>query len=323
MSAPRVDDSPMCGLPQDDATLPPTREDSGSSPAELVSPSHDGLLNSARTAIKSTRSGREEVDHMVVRYEFGAALFSRSIYYVALSGILTVPIAAYVLALVGMATLAGLAACPQVTPVPMGWSILLGTRGCWPNSQLAWSELTLLPLTSFLLALLASSMAARWWSTRLLLQDSVGAGTQLFMGLKASMMPRAEADHPEAAAIVRTIKRRLLLTFGLTLSNVGYSGVSLDSLTREGLLTPPEAAALHGHRSVNTVAGWLLRDVTCLVDRGWLLSPGPTLGALNGMLARVRTTLVDLPVSLESLPRLLACLRSAAELTALISLQAM
>ena len=234
--------------------------------------------------------------HLTVTYDFSAALFGRAFGFLAQSGIMSPALLLYIMVLVTAAIIIGASACPHQANAPQT-SPLFGPGLCWPNTYVfTWTDLTLLPLTSFLLALLVNSLTSRWWATRLLLQDAVGAGVQLFMALKTSLAPGAEARHAECAKAVANVKRRLLCSIHIMLLNVHYPRLDADSLVRRGLLTAAEAAQLAGHRSTNVVVGWMLRDLAALADRGFLLNAGPAMGNLNGLVARVRTTLVDIPM---------------------------
>lgn len=213
-------------------------------------------------------------------YDMHYALFSGAFRYAWEGHVFTWDILLYELLLIAIAIVVGCFACPQSSPLQT-WSVALGSSGCWRNSYTtAYSDLTLLTLTSFLLSVLANNVIGKWWSTRVMLQDAINNSADIMTRVCVSMS-RATPDARRDVGLA-SLKRRLRLAFRIMLisarTNVVLSAEEAHGIFSEleapgasgapPLMTRGEADALHEHRHAYVVLAWALRDVQLLVEEG-------------------------------------------------------
>lgn len=163
-----------------------------------------------------------------------------------------------------------------------------------PAEGFSWSDLTLMPLCSFLLGLLVNNIVSRHWTTRTMVQDAMNTTAQIYFSLRVFSERTPEREKDELAAIstaFANIKRRLALSFRIMLlaARTDIHGDTKEieatfARFREGphpLLLEPEARALHTHRHAYTILGWVMRDILALADRGVLSAGSCQLGGLS------------------------------------------
>ena len=272
----------------------------------------------------------------VVEYDFRKALFGYSFYIFLSGGVMSKSLAAYLLFVVGGTLLTATASCAQAAGAPPR-SYLLGERGCWRNVYAtSWSDITLMTLTSFLLALLVNNVHTRWWTCRSMVQDLTNSAVHVYFQLHVGMAPSANLTPQQEKArvvLMRRVERRLRLAFNLALYSASTDAdndkaAAMKYLSKLKLHTPPSPPRHnHGryalltdnemeelssidantrektyHRHTHLVLGWLARDVTALcasAEPGKGPSPHVDSGRLNDLLTaigRLRTLSEDLPM---------------------------
>lgn len=272
----------------------------------------------------------------VVEYDFRKALFGYSFYTFFAGGVMSKSLVAYLLFVIGGTLLTATASCAQVAGAPPR-SYLLGERGCWRNVYaMSWSDITLMTLTSFLLALLVNNVHTRWWTCRTMVQDLTNSAVHVWFQLHVGMAPSAGLTPQQAKArvvLMRRVERRLRLAFMALYSAStdadNDKGAAMDYLEMLKLHTPPKPPRhFHGrhallttnemeelssndattgvktyHRHTHLVLGWLARDVTALCASAEPGGRGPSphvdsgrLADLLSAIARLRTLSEDLPM---------------------------
>ena len=264
----------------------------------------------------------------VVEYDFRKALFGYSFYTFFSGGVMSKSLAAYLLFVIGGTLLTATASCAQTAGAPPR-SYLLGERGCWRNVYaMSWSDITLMTLTSFLLALLVNNVHTRWWTCRTMVQDLTNCAVHVYFQLHVNMAPSTDLvpqQAQERVVLMRRVERRLRLAFNMALYSASTDAdndkaAAMKYLHELKLHTPPtpprhwhgryalltdnemeELSSLDAttgnktyHRHTYLVLGWLARDVTALCK-----SPHVDSGRLSDLLssiAKLRTLSEDLPM---------------------------
>lgn len=182
-----------------------------------------------------------------VSYDFSRALFGGAPQFFWRTA--TPGLVAYHLFLIVATIVAALCSCPQQNNAP-SWSVITGYAGCWSNQyQMGWSDLTLMALCSFLLALLVNNVTARYWSLRLLVQDAINTNVSLFNNvnfwLKRHWTSEEEKDRTSKEEenncihITERIERRLSLAFHFMLV-AARTGFKVDMEMPGGARTSSE-----------------------------------------------------------------------------------
>lgn len=293
----------------------------------------DVEVASPSAAMPSKSSWRKEAistldaDGSVLEYNFRAALFRRAFEAFFSGGVISWTLGAYLIVIIFFTVLAATAACPQQLNAPLR-SHLLGVGACWRNTYaVSWGDMTLLPLTSFLLGLLVHNVHSRWWTCRTMVQEVLNHAVHVFFLLHVAMTPDpVVGDKRERDAIVLRVERRLNLALRLVVfsaqtdmnASKTLTGIYLEKLVK-GLPPAPELGHIHGrpalltaaemvelghqgagigdtvfHRRTYLVLGWLARDLCTLCNNGHVDSA--RLSDLMTAVGKLRVLGEDLPM---------------------------